>query len=120
MRQDSVHGTVTRGQRYAGDFTAKRIARGDDPVASLDAFLDGFRRELLRNRVVLFARLDRHGDDGTTWAKVGAARTPAAFARRRTLLHSPEGSGDPIHPAPIVATGLPPLATRHASGVQSP
>ena len=82
---------LTRGQRYAGDFTAKRIARGDDPVASLDAFLDGFRRELLRNRVVLLARLDRHGDDGTTCAKVGAARTPAAFARRRTLLHSPGG-----------------------------
>jgi hypothetical protein len=31
----------------------------------------------------------------------------------------PEGSGDLIHPAPIVAIG-PPLATRHASGVQSP
>jgi hypothetical protein len=44
-----------------------------------------------------------------------SARAAAANA----LLVSPEGSGDLIHPAPIVAIG-PPLATRHASGVQSP
>lgn len=33
--------------RYAGRFVAGRIAPGDDPLAAFDAFVDGYRRDLL-------------------------------------------------------------------------
>src|SRR3954452_18434095 len=48
-----------------------------------------------------------------------ARRNPSALPPGCALSRPPEGSGDLIHPAPIVAIG-PPLATRHASGGQSP
>jgi AcrR family transcriptional regulator len=72
--------------RFAGQFTASRITRGDDPVAGFEAFLDGYRSELLRTdfragcpvlAVAIEARDERD-----------AIRDEAAavFARWRTLL----------------------------------